>query len=65
MRVRVIPVLMHGGDVVKVTAFTLKEPLANLARNICDILAARANREGHKEVRGMPQLGMEPLIPLR
>lgn len=65
MRVRVIPVLMHGRNVVKVATFALKVPLANLARDLGDILATRANRESHQQMRSVPELWVETLIPLR
>src|SRR6056297_1335714 len=63
MRMGVIAVLMHRDDVVEMPFVRLEEPLGHIRRDVAHILAARADGERHKHVRGLAQLGLEARIP--
>jgi hypothetical protein len=63
MRMGVVAVLMHRDDIVEVALIGLEEPLGHIRRDVAHILSARANREGHQQMCGLPKFGFEPAVP--
>ena len=63
MRMRVVAVLMHRNDVIEVPLIGLEEPLRHIRGDVAHILSACADREGHQQMCGLPQLGFEPRAP--
>ena len=63
MRMRMVAVLMYSNDIVEVPFFVLEEPLGHIRGNVSYILSARANRERHQQMSGLPKLGFETAVP--